>query len=688
MRQYLIIFLFAVVFSARAQYGDRVADSLSAVLKTTTDPRAIYDVNTALLFRIYVIGKPEEAKERLHKALADTKIRSFDKQYADLLHYAGNIMYYESRFDSALVYYNSSYQIRVRIKDNEAIVKSLNNIGGIHFMKTEYVRALRYYEEALAKEAELKVPEGSLVPINNIGSVYSVLKMHNKALHYFKVAAELYKNSPADLVSVYSSISDVYKTRLNEDSAFYYQRLALALAKKMNYNTALGYCYMGLGVLLEKRSAYDSAVYYLRKALEMAMATSDARLAAAIYGNLAVNAMQKGQMDTAMAYIEQYVDIQKQLNVKVNREDISRILGEYYYRKKDYKQAYEQLNLFTKLSDSLFTLETTAQIAEMQEKFETDKKEKENQLLTLENKTYRETRNYLIVIAILALLFTAVTIAGSRRIKKAGIEISEQKDIIEEKQKDIMDSIRYAQRIQHALLTGKNIFSNNFSEHFICFMPRDVVSGDFYWATGTSDGFIYVTADCTGHGVPGAFMSLLNISKLNHTINEKEITRPDLILNSVREEIISSLNPVGVIEQSNDGMDAVVCKISADKRKLEYASANNAFYIIRKGLIMTCRADKMPVGKSPSDQTPFTYNEVQLEDGDVIYTFTDGFADQFGGPLGKKFKYRPFEEFLLSIHQLPLEEQEPLIREKFNRWKGTLEQVDDVCVIGVKISWS
>ncbi|MDF2448891.1 MAG: protein serine/threonine phosphatase [Bacteroidota bacterium] len=261
-----------------------------------------------------------------------------------------------------------------------------------------------------------------------------------------------------------------------------------------------------------------------------------------------------------------------------------------------------------------------------------------------------------------------------------------QKQVIEEKQKEIMDSINYAKRIQFALLASENLLNEFLPNRFIFFKPKDVVSGDFYWATPTPDGcFIYVTADCTGHGVPGAFMSLLNISKLSQCINENKITRPDWILNYIRTEIIKGLNAEGSSGESKDGMDAVLCKLNIAGLKLEYSAANNSFYIIRDNAILVCKADKMPVGIGHDDSLPFTYNQIALQPGDMIYTFTDGFADQFGGPKGKKFKYKQFEELLLSVHRLPLTEQSLILEEKFNSWKGAHEQVDDVLVIGIKV---
>ncbi|MBS1645752.1 MAG: SpoIIE family protein phosphatase, partial [Bacteroidetes bacterium] len=245
--------------------------------------------------------------------------------------------------------------------------------------------------------------------------------------------------------------------------------------------------------------------------------------------------------------------------------------------------------------------------------------------------------------------------------------------------------IHYAKRIQRAMITSDAYISQHLHDFFIFYQPKDIVSGDFYWALHTNNKFYLVVADCTGHGVPGAFMSLLNISILNETLIEKKITQPDLILNNAREHIIKSLNPIGS-EESKDGMDAVVACFDFENMKLQYAGANNSFYIVRNNEFIICKADKMPVGKSPNDNIPFTYNEIVLQKNDVLYFFTDGYADQFGGPKGKKFKYKQLEDLLLSSNFKNMQEQKQAIESAFNSWKGLLEQVDDVLLVGIKVS--
>jgi serine phosphatase RsbU (regulator of sigma subunit) len=301
----------------------------------------------------------------------------------------------------------------------------------------------------------------------------------------------------------------------------------------------------------------------------------------------------------------------------------------------------------------------------------------------------------IIIIALLSLVGIILLISSirsnnqrrkaNRQLSQQKNEIERQKHLVDEKQKEILDSINYAKRIQTALMASDKLLNDNLPEHFLLFKPKDIVAGDFYWAAPVNGGFAYITADSTGHGVPGAFMSLLNISKLNEAINQKRITRPDKALNYVKGEIIRVLNPEGSTEESKDGMDAILCVLDQQNMLLQYAAANNSFCIIRNGEVLNCRADKMPVGKSHDDSAVFTFNEVALEKGDVIYTFTDGFGDQFGGPVGKKFKHRQLKDIFAQIATLPMDEQKRIVNKHFEDWKGDLEQVDDVLVIGVRV---
>ncbi len=257
--------------------------------------------------------------------------------------------------------------------------------------------------------------------------------------------------------------------------------------------------------------------------------------------------------------------------------------------------------------------------------------------------------------------------------------LSHQKELIEEKQKEILDSINYAKRIQYALLAEEALLKVNLPEHFVLFKPKDIVSGDFYWAFSKGGRFLLAACDSTGHGVPGAFMSLLNISFLNEALVERNLTNPNEIFNHVRSQLIKHISQDG----GQDGMDGVI--VSLEQEQFSYAAAHNAPVVVRGKSVLDLDADKMPVGKSPREETSFSLRTVPVQKGDMLYLFTDGYADQFGGPKGKKFKYKQLMELFVSISELPVNEQQEKLQTAFEAWKGDNEQVDDVLVIGVRI---
>ncbi|RLD26039.1 MAG: serine/threonine protein kinase, partial [Bacteroidetes bacterium] len=258
-----------------------------------------------------------------------------------------------------------------------------------------------------------------------------------------------------------------------------------------------------------------------------------------------------------------------------------------------------------------------------------------------------------------------------------------QRDQIAIQQKSIMDSINYAQTIQNSLLPSSLFLKTHLPEHFILFKPRDVVSGDFFWVSNHSDYLYVAAADCTGHGVPGAFMSMLGMTMMNEIVSKHPRINPDELLNELRRQIIGTLHQKGDSGTAKDGMDMLVCKIDRKENRLFFAGANNPLYLIRKGALTEFKTDKMPVSIHEV-MHPFNGQEINLKPGDTVYIFSDGYADQFGGPLGKKFKYRSLKNLLVSNSDKDMMEQGLLLDQAFERWKGDIEQIDDVVVIGLR----
>lgn len=266
-------------------------------------------------------------------------------------------------------------------------------------------------------------------------------------------------------------------------------------------------------------------------------------------------------------------------------------------------------------------------------------------------------------------------------------EIEKQRDEIAEHQKNITDSIKYAKRIQTAILPADDYIEQNLPDSFILYLPKDIVSGDFYWMN-TNENEVYIAAvDCTGHGVPGAFMSIVGNNQLNYAVNVKNARKPSEILNELNKGVTNSLKQKRGKYSVKDGMDIALCAINFEQKKIQFAGAYNPLYLIRNGEFQKIKGDKFPVGSFYGEELQeFTNHEFNLEKGDVIYIFSDGFADQFGGPDGRKYMYKPFRELLISIHEKPMEEQKQILHETLIEWQGDEVQVDDILVIGVRIT--
>jgi len=338
-------------------------------------------------------------------------------------------------------------------------------------------------------------------------------------------------------------------------------------------------------------------------------------------------------------------------------------------------------------------------------------------------------------IILLALLVSAILIAFRNKkrdneiISKQKDEVEAKKKLLEEKNKEVFDSINYAKRIQQALLQAEEHVSSKFPPHFILFKPKDIVSGDFYWSAEKNNHLFIAVVDCTGHGVPGAFMSMLGISFLNDIVSTNILLHPSEILDKLRDRVIKELNQTGKGGDSKDGMDISLLRFDTLTKKIEWAGANNPLYIVKgeklkvkseklkvnseelkvKSLssykvdvildspsvipneceesniqLYELKGDKMPIGFH-ENIVPFTNHSIEVNDSDKLYIFSDGFADQFGGEHGKKYKYKALKELLLQNYQIPMQEQKEIFLQAFENWKGSLEQVDDVCLIGLSI---
>jgi len=407
---------------------------------------------------------------------------------------------------------------------------------------------------------------------------------------------------------------------------------------------------------------------------------------------------------------QQYILIERQLGeisqqeakIKENSEILSRLRGEILEREAEIdqkslvllKQEGEIDNQKRIIDEQVQEVEKQREILVLQEKsiglkeetiaLREDEIRQQDEKIVLQAEAIQKQKIIIIAAAIALLLVFGLVYfiwINYRNKKKANELLRAQRDQIAYQKKHITDSIEYAKRIQTAILPSLELFSDKL-DHFVLFKPRDIVSGDFYWAEKIENKHLIITADCTGHGVPGAFMSMLGVSLLNEIVLTKGIIRPDEILNALRYKIIDALKQEtdSVVK---DGMDMTVCLIDFEKNKLLFSGANNPLYHIRNGELKQVKGDKMPVAIHEV-MDPFTLHERELESGDTFYTFSDGYVDQFGGPLGKKYLARNFRNLLVNIQDISMIDQGVRLDEVFEDYRTDVEQIDDVVVIGVK----
>lgn len=666
------LFLFLVCFSAFSQEDAKVDSLKNIVSKTTNDSvklKALTDITEICDVNVldkYAVEGLAITDKMLKNRKYDTLFVLENKQA--LLNNRGFAAQQLTDVVNSLTYYYQALDLAERLKDNEKICATLLNIGSLFRLQDDSKKALDVYNRAyeIAKTTDNKQIQGSI--LNDIGLCYSNLKNTNKAYEKYNEALKIYSEigDSLDIAVTYNNIGiEIQMYKKIEDALVYFNR-SLEIRKKIHDELGIG----------QSLTNIANAKFKLNK---IAGVEEDLKQAIGIYERMGIEA------ELYSSYL---------------------LLAKVYYIKGRYKESVDMYRLYLANRERITNETVRKESFKKDVQHEYEKKEQlakaeleKKELIAKEEKKQQQ----LVIIAIsiglvMVLIFALFAYRAYRQKKKNNVdlerkniliekqkeEVHQQKEIVEEKQKEILDSIHYAKRIQRAVITSDSYIAQYIKNYFVYYQPKDIVSGDFYWALHTNNKFYIATADCTGHGVPGAFMSLLNISILNEVMMEKKITRPDLVLNEARKDIIKSLNPTGS-EESKDGMDCILACFDFDNLKLEYAAANNSFYIVRNKELITCPADKMPVGKSPRDTEPFTLHTVDLQKGDTVYMLTDGLPDQFGGPKGKKYKYKQLEDLLLTCNEKPLAEQKEILDTSFQNWKGSLEQVDDVLLIGIKV---
>jgi serine phosphatase RsbU (regulator of sigma subunit)/Flp pilus assembly protein TadD len=765
----IISFVVLIIVVNNCFYGSNSVDSLLHLVKTTkvdTVKIVAYE-QLALCYR----KTNKDSALYFNQKAIDAAKQSDNYQFIAETHreYALTAQANDD-YVLAANYYKKAFDIHKKHKDKKGMSEAYNDIGVAYYYAGDYDVARENFEKAGEIKIEIGDSIGAGQSFNNTGIMYDILGKPIEATKLYIKALTIYENARDTnmIIGTISNIGLIYIGQKNYNEALKVYQRQKKLAKAVNNKTLYGVALTSEGTAYDYMERYIEARKSFFEALKIFEELNDKPLIAQCYNNLSVNHELTNEDDKALEYALKSIAIKKEIG-SLGKIAVSQIAAAKIYNKKgqhqkainlfnealqnaentgymdyiikaheglsiafgsvkNFEKAYFHQSRFMALNDSVTNKENTEMINELEKKFQSERKEQEIALLNKTNalkdvkleKASEESKRKSIqlygslIVGLILLVFAIVIFRNNQQRKKTNQlltqkneEITKQKEIVEEQHQEITDSISYAKRIQTALLTSDNYWEQISKEHFVLLKPKDVVSGDFFWAFQTDNNLaIWVAADCTGHGVPGAFMSMLGISFFNEIVVENGITNPSKILDKLRSKIIKALEQKGVDTQQKDGMDLALCAWDKNSDVLTFSGANNPLWVVRlidnnleqesenvnifclpeyKHCLIEYKADKQPVGLFQGEMRPFSSQQVKLQKGDTVYTFSDGYADQFGGEKGKKFKLKSFKQLLLSVQENPLSKQKQLIDMQFEDWKGNLEQIDDVCVIGVKI---
>ena len=668
-------------------------------------------------------GNIEKAKEYYRAALKLIRTFNDKRQLASELANLAYIFKFQGSLDSSMYYYEQSLEINKQIGNKQGISNCLGHIGLIFMKKGDLITALDYYKKGLKLNKEIEYITGIAASLSSIASIYleqgdvaSTIKNYNEVVDLYTSIGDL-----PGLATIYNNFGIVYCMEGDTTLAMKYYAKALNIEEKLGIEYMIANSLNNIANIYEKRNKPKQALNNYERALVIHKKHGDKNGIVTCLSNIGGVYWGLGDWVEAKKNATLALKISYELGIprliKLNAGSLKLIA----MKESNYKEALKMYELFILMRDSINNESTQKAAIRQSVQYEYEKQHLADSLETLkklalkdieiskqqaEAKAERTTKYGLYGGLSLVLVIAFVLYRSVQQKKKANDEISLQKLEVEHKNREILDSITYAERIQAAILPPMSLMNEKLKDGFVIYKPKDIVAGDFYWIeTCRSEGgddIFFSAADCTGHGVPGAMMSVMCSNALTKCVKELDFTKPGEILDATTKII------EGRFERSEqlvlDGMDLALCKLNRKSLKLEFAGANNPLWIIscdgssRIGVTLRApevrndnlkiveeiRANKQPIGMY-DNRMPYTNHIIQLQKGDTIYIFSDGYIDQFGGPKGKKFKSKPFKQLLLSIQNESMDKQKEIIEMAFEDWQGANEQVDDVCIIGVKI---
>ncbi len=707
----ILIILFQISFLTYSKISlsqpQSIKDSLLLLLKQTLPDTQRVNVLNALAFQI-LTNEPDKSIRYINEALFLSYKCNYESGVSSARNNLGIVYSNLGNYNLALMNYNlalKNYKKNGNRKKESAI---LMNMSVAYINAGQFQNALKNTFSSIAIKEALNDSIGLARAWLNLGLNYYKQKDYSNAEKYSQKSLQQYEklNNLEGIGKAMNNLANTEYEKKNEKNSIILYQKALIIREQLNDKSGIAATLNNLGLVYEQMLNTKEAekLYYQSYNIRKEIGAPEEIIESLI--NIAGLELKTNHVDDALIKLETAQALCDQSGNLLLEKKVTEGLIRVMDLKKNLAGAYKYKGRLLDINDSLYNQERQKKMQDLQAIYEFEEGEKklknrEDELHSEQIQSRQKSQFLYISAAALFVLggFSMVLWRINKQRKISSLKVELQKKTIEEKNKDILDSINYAQRIQQSFLPLKEEMDKILGDYFIYFKPRDIVSGDFYWAvkvkttvknTTNEEVIVVACADCTGHGVPGSMMSMIGNTLLNQTIKNQDINTPADALNFLNNELPKNLKKQNQNDQIRDGMDISMCAINKSEMKLYCAAANNPIWIARNDghqkIMLRVIPDKQAITASDETQKkPFTNHSIDLLKDDVIYLFTDGYADQFGGPKGKKFKYKQMEEILLDIFNKPMNEQNKNLDSIMERWKGDLEQVDDILIIGIKI---
>ncbi|MBN1251282.1 MAG: tetratricopeptide repeat protein [Bacteroidales bacterium] len=623
-------------------------------------------------------------------------------EIATIYGFLGNSYFYQESYSLALDHFFKSFKIYKKMNKQQQLAYSYIDIGSVYFARNLSSISLGYFIKAKEIFEILKDKKGLALVYDKIGHVHLKQSEGKEALEYF-INSHYYRKSARDTILIAVSnknIAEVYFQWEEYEKAISFLKEALISFKSLNKNIEIAEVDDKIGDIYSYKIEYKNAINHYKNSLSIYLKLDKLHNASKLYNKLSKINFEQGKIDDAKNNASKALKIANENDYLDVKSESYVLLSIYYEKKKKIKQAFEFQKMYSLVMDSIVEENNINQSSEMQVSFEIQQQENEIQILTKETElsqaTIAKQRIFTSAIgigAVLLFIFVFFLYKSNQHKQKTNKLLYEQKAKIEKINKNITGSISYASRIQKAMLPKTDIFNEYFKEAFVYFNPKEEVSGDFYWITKKEkeQKIVVAAVDCTGHGVPGAFMSLIGNSYLNQIVNQQNVLEADEILNLLHINIRTELNQEK--NQSRDGMDLALCVIDKKNKTIEYSGARNPIFIINENELLQFRGDNMDIGGVQREaERKFTKQIIPYTENTKLYMFSDGFQDQFGGIDKQKFMRKRFKDLLLKISKFKMSEQKEILDQKYEEWRDIgdgsgkkLDQIDDVLVIGLQL---